>query len=363
VNGLSPLEIAAHILVGRDEAAAARLESEAGTHGAVRALEAALAGRLQRVPCVVSFSGGRDSSALLALAVRVARREGLADPVPATVRVPSSPGSQEDEWQQLVVDHLGLAEWARLTVDDELDLVGPVAQSVMRAHGLPYPYNLHLQVPILEVARGGSLVTGLGGDEIFAPSARRRFAPRSVRRVAASRRPRLSFPWLRADADEELGRRWLDDELRLPLRWDRRAREWWSSRYLQQTIERIELLARDYDVSVVHPFAEAPFVAALAREIGPRGFESRELVLERLFGDVLPPQLPGRRTKATFNEVLWNRHTRALLEELDPDALARALDRLGVAGVVDAAALDRHWRGDAPLANSFLLLQGCCLVD
>ena len=50
---------------------------------------------LRRPPCLVSFSGGLDSSALLAVATAVARREGLDDPVPATLVVPGSPESDE----------------------------------------------------------------------------------------------------------------------------------------------------------------------------------------------------------------------------------------------------------------------------
>ena len=46
-------------------------------------LERILLGALQRAPCVVAFSGGRDSSALLAEATRVARVHGLEDPVPS----------------------------------------------------------------------------------------------------------------------------------------------------------------------------------------------------------------------------------------------------------------------------------------
>lgn len=41
-------------------------------HSPAAALEAVLADALQRIPCLVSFSGGRDSSALLAVAQRVA---------------------------------------------------------------------------------------------------------------------------------------------------------------------------------------------------------------------------------------------------------------------------------------------------
>ncbi len=54
--------------------------------GARQALELAVRPALERAPCLVSFSGGRDSSAVLAVATRVARRHGLPPPVPATNR-------------------------------------------------------------------------------------------------------------------------------------------------------------------------------------------------------------------------------------------------------------------------------------
>ena len=80
---------------------------------------------------MVSFSGGCDSSLVLAAAVDSARRHGLPAPVPLTVRVRGDVASDEREWQELVVRHLGLSEWIRLEVSEELDCVGDLAQSVL----------------------------------------------------------------------------------------------------------------------------------------------------------------------------------------------------------------------------------------
>ena len=71
-------------------AAAAALPETAATPRA--AFEAAILPGLRRSPCLVSFSGGRDSSAVLATATAVARREGLPLPVPITHRFPSATG-------------------------------------------------------------------------------------------------------------------------------------------------------------------------------------------------------------------------------------------------------------------------------
>ncbi len=121
-------------------------------------------------PCVVSFSGGRDSSAVLAAAVRVARREGLPLPIPSTNRFPAAKDSHESDWQERVVAHLGLDDWLKPEFTDELDCVGPVATSVLRRHGLLWPFNAHFHVPQLEAAAGGSLLTGIGGDETLSAS-------------------------------------------------------------------------------------------------------------------------------------------------------------------------------------------------
>ncbi len=46
------------------------------------AIERAVLPALQRQPCLVAFSGGRDSSAVLAVAALVARRPGWRSPSP-----------------------------------------------------------------------------------------------------------------------------------------------------------------------------------------------------------------------------------------------------------------------------------------
>ncbi len=75
----------------------------------VRALRDALRPALRQAPCVISFSGGRDSSLLLAVAVDLAAREGHAPPVAVTFRYPGDHDSDESSWQHLVVDHLRAA--------------------------------------------------------------------------------------------------------------------------------------------------------------------------------------------------------------------------------------------------------------
>lgn len=381
-NGLAPLEIASSVVFGADEAADALHSSNAGT--AREALEESLLRALLRPPCVVAFSGGRDSSALLACAVQVARREGLAPPIPVTLRFSGMPETVEEEWQTLAIGHIGLSDWVRHEFSDELDIVGPVAAREMQRNGLPYPFNLHLFAPLIDDARGGSLVTGHGGDQMLTPAGRpldvlaRRtrptvrdlkwigvhVGPRAIRRsVLRSRVPALGLPWLRSQARSQLERAWLEDHVCQPLRWDKRLLHMWRSRFMGLTARRFESFAAAGDVTAFHPLAEAEFALTLAREAGATGFATRTSAMETLFGDLLPDELISRGSKASFQDVFWNRHARSFLDGIGEGELELALATLGLDAIVDPRALAAHWAGSRPMANSFLLLQACWLAQ
>jgi asparagine synthase (glutamine-hydrolysing) len=139
----------------------------APTTTARAALERVIAGFLERTPCVVSFSGGRDSSAVLAVAAHVARRDGLPLPVPFTFRFPGKPLTEESDWQEHVIAHLGLDDWQRVELHEELDLLGDVARRCLTEIGLMWPANAYLHVPVFRAARGGTVLTGLDGDGLF----------------------------------------------------------------------------------------------------------------------------------------------------------------------------------------------------
>src|SRR5262245_27960985 len=137
---VSPLEVAAGIPLP------SRAESMALPHTGLApraALGLALMPALRRPPCVVSFSGGCDSSLVLAAATETARREGLPLPIPITVRVAGDAESDERWWQELVIRHLALPDWTRVEVGDDLDCIGPLAQSVLLRHGVLSPANVH----------------------------------------------------------------------------------------------------------------------------------------------------------------------------------------------------------------------------
>ncbi len=358
---LTGLELAVGLPIGSE----APVALPAGSRDPLAALEAAVLEPLRRGPCLVSFSGGRDSSAVLAVATRLARREGLADPIPATVRAPDAPMADEARWQELVVAHLGLADWQRLEFGGELDLVGPVATAALRRHGLLWPFNAHFHVPMLEAARGGTLLTGIGGDELFRAAARplpaitpRRLAlfaaPRPLRRAWHGRASVQLHPWLTPAAARDARRALAAWEASEPRRLRARLRHVRAARYLRVGTRSLEALARDCGAAIAHPLLAPTVWAAVARSAPVGGHEDRTAAMEHVVGPLLPPALLGRSDKACFDEVFFHEHSRAFAE---------TWSGAGVPAEVDARALREHWLAGAPLAQSFSLLQAAWLAE
>ena len=80
VTTLTPIELATNMVFEIDPGATGLPEITSETT-VLSAVEDAVLPAVSRPPCVVTFSGGRDSSLVLAVATRVARREGLPDPI------------------------------------------------------------------------------------------------------------------------------------------------------------------------------------------------------------------------------------------------------------------------------------------
>jgi hypothetical protein len=374
---LRPLEQLWAIPVGADEGTEPLAAT--GDHGSPRAaLEAVVRDALRRPPCLVSFSGGVDSSVVLAIAAHVARREGLPLPIPATNRFPNLAEADESAWQEQVVEHLRLEDWLRLEWCDELDVVGPVASGVLKRHGILVPFNGHFHVPLLERAAGGALLTGVGGDELFGavhrataahvllrhraprprdlPALAFGLAPARVRRaVIARRRPFYAYHWIRPERRERLARAYAGWESSDPLRHDRSLLEWWwPSRMLQCNLAGKRLLAGDVDVEVESPLAAPRVLAACARAGGAVGLGSRSLAVARIAGDLLPAAMLDRPTKASFGGAFWNRHARAFAAEWDGGGVDR--------DSVSVAALRAEWAKPSPDPHSFALLHRAWLA-
>lgn len=320
------------------------------------AVDAVLLDALQHSPCLVSFSGGRDSSVLLCRAVHLARREGLPLPVPATLLFPGDPYAEETEWQELVIGHLGLSDWERLVMQPgELSILGPIAADFQRRHGPVWPANMHMQIPLARMARGGLVITGFDGDGLFGqwpyegvwrglrrPSRellrhKRHLlgmaAPAGVRRrlLRPLAEAQLAWlPWLTAGALAEAARVFVTELAAEPAGW-RRHVKWWLNRAVMGRVAwgyaRIE---DDTGARFCHPFVNPAVVAAtaaLGTGVAARG---RGHLLGLVADGTAPPGVLGRATKAHFSLPM--------MEGIDP-VLAEQADN----SCVDSVALLGAW--------------------
>ena len=367
---LTALEIASGIVGG--ELLAPERPPRARTP--LAALEAAVTEALAHSPCLVSFSGGFDSTVVLAAAARVARQTGLPLPIPITWRFPAAPRSDETAWQERVVGELGLPDWERIHGGEELDLTGPWAMRALRRHGLLYPTNAFLHLPLLTRAAGGVLLTGVGGDQLLggwrwrnladARARRRRPGLRDLGRAALAGAPGrargrhergrvLRSPWLTPEAERTVRALRARECAGEPSRWDQRTVWQARRRDLWLGLQSLQLLADDAGAKVASPLVDSRFVAAVASAGGRDGFGGRTATLTSLLGDVLPAGLRERRTKALFTEVLWTGRARALARQWDGSGIDER--------IVDREALRLLWRSERPPNRTALLLQQVAL--
>lgn len=289
--------------------------------GAREALETVILDAMLDRQVVVSFSGGRDSSSVLAVATHVARKHGLPLPVAMTKRYPGVPEAQESEWQERVIAHLGLDDWVRVEIEPgELGLLGPTAISVLARHGLLWPPNAYLHEPLLERAPGTTLLTGFNGDRLLDGWRWRAVVPTWGRRpptTADARAVALRFlptplwtarktsvrdtnDWLTAEGRRRLAEASVE-EIREPLTWG--ARQAWLAGRRETTLvtEALSTMGRPHDVTVRHPMMAPTVLAGLASDAGWRGFPDRTEALHHMLADLLPSDILGRTTKAFFN--------------------------------------------------------------
>lgn len=350
------LEIAAGVMLGRDREVP-ELPEPPAEMTPLAALEAAVRPALERSPCLVSFSGGRDSSAVLAVAARVARREGLPLPIPATLRFPLEEKTDESEWQERVVAYLDLEEWIRLDFEDELDCLGPYGQRVLTRTGVLFPIAGHSLVPLLDLAGGGSVLTGTGGDEVFSWQSRvndllrRRARPRlrdvlpiglalsptPVQRYVARRRLPFEWTWLTETALAELRDLWASEANVRPS-FDFQLRRLWRSRGFQATLASLQAIGDDAGVLVTHPFCDPGFIGSVAKRGGRRGFGGRTATMRAFFSGILPEAVIERTTKAVFNVPFWRRHTRQFVQSWTGEGIDPELVHVDVLRVLWAEA-------------------------
>jgi hypothetical protein len=367
----SSLDVAAGQLYGEEA-----VELPPATVPPLAALERVLANALVHPPCVISFSGGRDSSALLAVATRVARQEGLELPIPFTNRFPDAPDTAEDEWQELVIGHLGISDWERIEHGSELDLVGPVAASVLARRGLFYPPNAHGLIPAMERARGGSLVNGIDGDLFFgawrwellgALRARRRgprprdalrvanaYAPRPIQSQVLSRRdPLPPLEWLTESARRAVDEKRRRHHMGQPIRFDAFIR--WAVSRRAVVVNRLEFerLGNDVGTRSIHAFHDPAFLAGLAAAGGRDGLGNRTAMMSHLFGTDLPDAILARPGKARFDAAYYSEYSRALASSWDGVGFDPA--------IVRADVLRREWQQPVASFRTAMLLQSLWL--
>jgi asparagine synthase (glutamine-hydrolysing) len=368
---MSPMEIVFGYLLGHTGSLPRPADRSATPR---QALERVVRTALERPPCGVAFSGGRDSSAVLAIATHVARRDGLPEPVPITRVFPAVEEAAEREWQETVVRHLGLRDWHRAVIHDELDVVGPLAAEHLAAHGVVWPPTIAGDRPLVDAVPGGSVIDGEGGDEVLGFAAHRmaRLTPllrhprpmrwRRVRSALGALAPagvrarherrgwgEEPFPWLRPAGRDALFVGLDQAERELPLSFAASVRMVPLRRSQVLSRHNRRLLARGYDVDLSSPLLHPDFVQSVARDGGLFGKGDRTTALRALVPDLLPDAVLARTSKAVFTRCYMGFHTRAFAERWTGDGVDPAL--------VDPQELKRSWMSEDPVAPSAALLQ------
>jgi asparagine synthase (glutamine-hydrolysing) len=378
VAGLSGEELAAGWPPGRAGGAVCT-RSEAGASGVhPRAvLESLLAGAMSRGPVIVAFSGGRDSSALLALATVVGRREGLPLPIPLTMRFGDDPDADETTWQESVITHLRLEDWVRVDATSATDALGPYAEEVVRhvGHNVFPPAAAAAGVKARH-ARGASLVDGDPGDWVLGAH-RMTYAHQVVRRhgrvgrsdwtvlaealspspvrAARARRTLQPLPWLRPAVEARRRAAFAAEVRAEPLRWDVAVRGLPGWRHHAIGVPTVAAVVRAYGAQLLQPLGHPQFLDAYSSYGGWRGVPSRTAAMRLLVGDLLPYSVLSRRTKAHFNRAVFGQATRAFAREWDGTGVNDEL--------VDAGRLRQEWLSERPDGRSLGLLQEAWLAS
>ena len=261
-----------------------------------------------------------------------------------TWRFIGAPRAEESAWQERVIADLAIGEWQKLTAEDDLDLVGPIARRMLTRHGVRYPVNSHLLLPLMEMAKGGALLTGWGGDQVLTGWRRPpRPTPRSAllsvlpdRLVAAASLHRTDpFPWLHRSVSADLIRR-MRMECRgeprgLGERLDRRVR----SRDVVLANIGLDEVAQNHGVELIHPLLDPAFVMSLGLRFTDRQTLTRSDILADIADGSFPESATAARRKAYFIEVFLRGPTREFARSWDGEGLDTAL--------VDRDALRQVW--------------------
>lgn len=338
---------------------------------------------MRRAPCAVSFSGGRDSSALLAIMLRLSRREGLPEPIAVTQRFPGDVDTEESTWQEMVVRHLRLKEWLRVDLNPvDAELLAPPMVASLKYYGLLWPPLIHLSSSWIPLPPGITVITGEGGDEILGPRrltplrqvirlARHEpgrlkremvavvgtgVAPRSLRRRLVERRMSGSgeLSWLQPGARQRALSVLAADEAAEPFLWRKALRMHPSARALVIGESNRAFIATERGFRFLHPFLESSVIDAIGRAGGPLGYAGRTDAMRKIFGPLLPEAILSRTSKARYNGVAVGPATRAFVERWQGAGVDTS--------IVNPEALLEAWRRPLVPAGTFGLIQAAWLA-
>jgi len=329
-------------------------------------------------PLYVAFTGGRGSTASLALSVNHARRHGHELPIPVTVRYPGIFTDAELRHQERIIAHLRLDRWERVSVAEDLDLVGPLAARVLSRTGAVWPAHAYTLVPLMERAREGLLTIPTGSSDFFgfwrwAPLAsvlagRRRPTARDLMLLLASLLPagwrtRLALrrgypppmPWLRPDAERHARKLLAARQAMVPLRFDQAVLTQSTHRCFAVGAQTVQRLAEMTGARVLEHLYEREWLGGFAAAGGWRGFGTSRELFARLAGHLLPPGALAPPTRADLTPVLFGAYSRGFAESwsgggLDPE-------------LIDAERLRAVWLSERPDARSACLLQYAWLSE
>jgi asparagine synthetase B (glutamine-hydrolysing) len=320
-------------------------------------LTAAVLPALARPPCLVSFSGGMDSSFVLAGAIHAARENGLPEPIPITWRFTRAPAADETQRQRAVVAALRVRSHVVLEAGDDLDLIGPVATGFLAGFGLRMPSNLYVHLPLIAAAAGGSLLTGVGGDQVLfghppQPQSLRGRLRRATPPPVLATRMRWRgdlFPWLTATASRRQTARWLAERRDRPASGLPRMRYNATRRAVATTVAAFDEMGLVHDAVVRHPFLDPAVQAALAGVLDDRPGLRRHELLTAASAGILPAVVTALHPKARFDEAFIRPATARFIRRApDPDHLPPG---------VDVRALRRFWAANPLSTRTAPLIQ------
>jgi hypothetical protein len=257
----------------------------------------------------------------------------------------------------------------------ELNLLGPYARTALDAFGLRFPPTAYHFLPVIERARGGTVVTGIDGDGAFEAwqsvrvrdvlARRRRPEPRDLLRIAKAASPRrvrawhmardpdVQVTWLHEEPRQAFAHAWARDRAAEPLHWTARSRWYGGRRDLTQFLGSLADLGGLHEVQLVHPFSDHAFLAGLGERGGRWGWHDRPAAIRAILADVTPEWILERKDKAEFSNPTWGG---------EAAEFRRAWTGGGVdGGLVDLDRLRSEWSAEAPHVGTAFLLQAAYL--